>query len=603
MSETPSSDTTVLQPGIALPAQHSGSHPLPIGHYVQEYVVQALVGLGGFGIVYLARDTRLGRTVALKEYMPSALALRAQDHHVMLRSERHRETFDLGLRSFVNEAQLLAAFDQPSLVKVYRFWEENGTAYMVMPFYEGPTLKQWATEHTAPTQAWLQALLSPLMDALQVMHQQQCYHRDIAPDNIVLLNVPAQQSSTQQQMPRPVLLDFGAARQIIGDNAQSFTVIIKPGYAPIEQYADSESGTIKQGPWTDVYALCAVLYFCMVGKAPPPSANRLLSDGLVPAVDAGAGRYSPAFLKVIDQGLALHPEQRPQDMAALRALFDDARQELPLGGDLQPIQQQLAQAMQPAFLSSPAATPRRWPWVLAGTCALCLGGFAWWPGNQSESTPSQAEAVQTVISPSDVLAPISGSIPDPLPVLPVLPAASFSVHSALQDLVKSASAAIQVQAQTDKSTVRIGKDRLAFRVQSSQAGYVYVLLSGTDKSHLSLLFPNAIDSHNQIKAGQTLVLPRKNWRITAAGPSGVNHLLVMVSSSARDFSRLMDTHKKPQAIAEFDLQLAEQLWREQPSNSKNPLAGRVRCGTDGDCPADFGATLLEIEEVADIPSP
>jgi serine/threonine protein kinase len=602
MSETPSSDTTVLQPGTALPAQHSGSHPLPVGHYVQEYVVQALVGLGGFGIVYLARDTRLGRTVALKEYMPSLLALRAQDHHVMLRSERHRETFDLGLRSFVNEAQLLAAFDQPSLVKVYRFWEENGTAYMVMPFYEGPTLKQWATAHTAPTQAWLQALLSPLMDALQVMHQQQCYHRDIAPDNIVLLNLPAQQSSTQQQMPRPVLLDFGAARQIIGDNAQSFTVIIKPGYAPIEQYADSSFGNIKQGPWTDIYALCAVLYFCMVGKAPPPSANRLLSDGMVPAAEVGAGRYSPAFLNVIDQGLAVRPEQRPQDMAALRELFDAARQEPPLERDLRPIQQQLAQAMQPAFLSAPAATPTRWPWMVAGSFALGLGGLAWWLGNQS--APSRAEAAQAVVSPSDVLAPLPTKIPESVPdPLPPPPAATFSVQSVLQDLVKGASSAIKVQAQTDKSSVRIGKDRLAFRVQSSQAGYVYVLFSGTDKSHLSLLFPNAIDNHNQIKAGQTLVLPRKNWRITAAGPAGVNHLVVMVSRTARDFPGLIDAHNKPQAIAKFNLQLAEQLWREQPSNSQSPLAGQVRCGTDGVCPADFGAALLEIEEVADTHAP
>jgi serine/threonine protein kinase len=566
----------------------SSTEPLPIGHRVQEYVVEALVGLGGFGIVYLARDTRLGRTVALKEYMPLALAVRGQDHKVILRSERQRETFGLGLRSFVNEAQLLAAFDQPSLVKVYRFWEENGTAYMVMPFYEGPTLKQWAAEHTAPTQAWLQALLWPLIDALQVMHQQQCYHRDIAPDNIVLLSVPAQHGDTQQQLPRPVLLDFGAARQIIGDSVQSFTVIVKPGYAPIEQYADTESGTIKQGPWTDVYALCAVLYFCVAGKPPPPSANRLLSDGLVPAVDAGAGRYSHAFLNAIDQGLALRPEQRPQDMAALRVLFDATEQGLRPRDDAQPARQQLAHAMQPTFLVAPERRSP-WPWMLAGACALALGGVAWWLGNQS--APSGSEALQGVpASPDTPDTPASspGSINDPIPILSAEP---FNVQSALQDLVRGASPAIQVQAQTDQSTVRIGKDRLAFRVKSSQAGYVYVLLSGTDKSHLSLLFPNAIDRHNQIKAGQTLALPRKNWRITAAGPPGVNHLVVMVSSSEKDFSALIDARKRHQAIAEFDLQLIEQL---APSH---PLAGQVQCGTAVGCQSGYGATWLEIQEV------
>ena len=157
---------------------------LPLGHRLQEYVIEGLIGEGGFGIVYLARDTRLGRVVALKEYMPSSLATRAADHQVSVRSARHRETFELGLRSFVNEAQLLAAFDHPSLVKVYRFWEEHGTAYMVMPYYQGPTLKQWLTEHGArPDEAWLLSLLHPLIDALELMHHERCYHRDIAPDN------------------------------------------------------------------------------------------------------------------------------------------------------------------------------------------------------------------------------------------------------------------------------------------------------------------------------------------------------------------------------------------------------------------------------------
>ncbi len=141
---------------------------MPIGHALQEYVIEGLVGEGGFGIVYLARDTRLGRNVALKEYMPANLATRGANHTVSVRSERHRETFDLGLRSFVNEAQLLASFDHPSLVKVYRFWEANGTAYMVMPFYQGPTLKKWLPNWASRrTKRWLLALLAPMIDALE----------------------------------------------------------------------------------------------------------------------------------------------------------------------------------------------------------------------------------------------------------------------------------------------------------------------------------------------------------------------------------------------------------------------------------------------------
>ncbi len=220
-------------------AGHSGN-ALPVGHRLHEFEITGLVGEGGFGIVYLAHDTQLERTVAIKEYMPGSLATRAGDLSVTVKSERQRETFTLGMRSFVNEAKLLASFDHPALIKVYRFWEENGTAYMVMPYYQGPTLKTWLREQKqAPDEAWLKGMLGPLIDALEVIHADHCYHRDIAPDNILLLGPN-----------KPLLLDFGAARRVIGDATQALTVILKPGYAPVEQYAEVPS--MKQGPWTDV---------------------------------------------------------------------------------------------------------------------------------------------------------------------------------------------------------------------------------------------------------------------------------------------------------------------------------------------------------------
>lgn len=287
-------------------AGHSGN-ALPVGHKLHEFEITGLVGEGGFGIVYLARDTQLQRTVAIKEYMPSSLAARAPDLQVSVRSERHRETFNLGMRSFVNEARLLASFDHPALIKVYRFWEENSTAYMVMPYYQGPTLKSWLREQPRPPdEAWLKGMLAPLLDALEVIHADHCYHRDIAPDNILLLGPN-----------KPLLLDFGAARRVIGDATQALTVILKPGYAPVEQYAEVPS--MKQGPWTDVYALCAVLYAVIMGKAPPPSVGRMMKDDLVPISQAAAGRYSPPFLAAIDAGLVVHPDQRLRDVAELRA--------------------------------------------------------------------------------------------------------------------------------------------------------------------------------------------------------------------------------------------------------------------------------------------
>ena len=185
--------------------------------------------------------------MAVKEYMPSALAARSGGRPVQVKSARHRETFEAGLKSFVNEAKLLAQFDHPSLVKVYRFWEANGTAYMAMPFYEGVTLSDRLRAIDAPPdEAWLMRLLAPLTEALAVIHA----------ETLLPPRHRARQRHPAQRHGKPLLLDFGAARRVIGDMTQALTVILKPGYAPVEQYAEAPG--MKQGPWTDVYALAAV---------------------------------------------------------------------------------------------------------------------------------------------------------------------------------------------------------------------------------------------------------------------------------------------------------------------------------------------------------
>jgi serine/threonine protein kinase len=228
---------------------------------------------------------------------------------IVVKSDRHLDTFKAGLKSFVNEARLLARFDHPSLVKVYRFWEENGTAYMVMPFYEGPTLKTALAElGHVPSESELRTWLNPLLDALTVMHAAQCFHRDIAPDNILLT------------ASGPLLLDFGAARRVIGDMTHALTVVLKPGYAPIEQYGDV--ATMTQGAWTDLYALACVVYYAITGKTPMSSVERLMDDRLEPISVVATGRYSRAFLGAIDAALAVRPQDRPQNEARFRALLD-----------------------------------------------------------------------------------------------------------------------------------------------------------------------------------------------------------------------------------------------------------------------------------------
>ncbi|MFG6430880.1 serine/threonine protein kinase [Roseateles sp. LYH14W] len=294
----------------AAPADDSNSTllALPPGTRFGELEILGTLGVGGFGIVYLARDHSLEREVAIKEYMPSQFAQRDGRSQVSVRSLSMRDTFELGRRSFVNEAKLLARFDHPSLLKVYRFWEANGTAYMVMPRLVGQNLREARkTLPKPPAEAWARRVLDAVLGGLEALHAQQVWHRDVAPDNIFL---PADGSA-------PILLDFGAARQAIGDRTQVFTAILKPSFAPIEQYAEATS--LKQGPWTDFYALAAVMHELLTGHPPPPCTARAMGDELAPlAVDG----YSPAFLAALDWGLRVPPHQRPQSVAAWREVIE-----------------------------------------------------------------------------------------------------------------------------------------------------------------------------------------------------------------------------------------------------------------------------------------
>jgi formylglycine-generating enzyme required for sulfatase activity/serine/threonine protein kinase len=282
---------------------------LPPGYRLHEFVIESTLGEGGFGIVYLAHDVNLRRLVAIKEFMPAALATRSAGLTVVVKSEQHRDTFDAAKRSFINEAQLLAQFDHPALVKVLRFWEENGTAYMVMPHYRGVTLKNWVrTLGSKPSEAELLRLVDILLEPLEQLHARNIFHRDIAPDNILLL-----------ENGQPILLDFGAARQIIGDMTQALTVILKAGYAPMEQYADVPS--MRQGPWTDIYSFAAVLYFCVLGRPPPPAVGRMVNDSYEPISVRARGQYSQRFLAAIDRSLGVQPRERPANIAEFRRLL------------------------------------------------------------------------------------------------------------------------------------------------------------------------------------------------------------------------------------------------------------------------------------------
>ncbi|KAB2893106.1 MAG: serine/threonine protein kinase, partial [Burkholderiaceae bacterium] len=286
---------------------------LPVGTRLAEFEIQALLGVGGFGMVYQAFDHSLRRHVAIKEYMPSALAGRAQGQSLWVRTSSDELTFQAGLASFVNEARLLAQFDHPSLVKVFRFWEANNTAYMVMPLYVGMTFKQARAQmRTPPPEAWLRKVLWSVLDALRVLHDGQTLHRDISPDNIFL-----------QDNGPPVLLDLGAARHAINDQDRQHTAVLKVNYAPIEQYADGsgQGSGLPQGPWSDLYSLAAVVYGCLCNDTPLPATLRSIRDRMVrfPRVAKTVRRqfgveYSAPFVEAMAQALELQPEKRPQSI-------------------------------------------------------------------------------------------------------------------------------------------------------------------------------------------------------------------------------------------------------------------------------------------------
>ena len=302
IARTPASDF-----GDTLAVAPPGDSALPVGSRLRDYEIIRVIAEGDFAIVYLARDHSLQRMVAVKEYLPIAMASRrSHSAAIVVEPGHHAEPFDAGLKSFVAEARLLARFDHPSLVKVYRFWEDNGTAYMVMPFYEGPTLKTALAElGHVPGEGELRTWLRPILNAVAVLHEGQTWHQNIGPGEIVLTPTG------------PVLLGFGAAARAIGNLDHGPASALKPGFAALEQYGID--ATTAVGPWTDLYGLAAVLYDAIAGAPPQPAPERLAGDTLQPLLQVAAGLYSTGFLAAIDAALAVRPAERSRGHEQFRA--------------------------------------------------------------------------------------------------------------------------------------------------------------------------------------------------------------------------------------------------------------------------------------------
>ena len=281
-----------------------------------EFEIEEVLGHGGFGITYLAMDTHLQERVAIKEYLPNDLAVRASSATVRPKSASSNADFAAGLKAFLEEARLVARIRHTNVIRVRRFFEFQGTGYIVQDYEEGATLSQRLSKGPMP-EPELRAVLLKVLDGLEIVHERAILHRDIKPSNIMLRkdNVP-------------VLIDFGAARDFASRHSRSVTAIASPGYTPPEQFGIGG----EQGPWTDIYALGAVMYRCVTGKAPMDSLRRLRTDSLVPASNAAEGEYGPAFLELIDWMLKIDESERPASVKAVREALNDSDS----GGALHP---------------------------------------------------------------------------------------------------------------------------------------------------------------------------------------------------------------------------------------------------------------------------
>jgi serine/threonine protein kinase len=330
-----------------------------------SYRIVLVVGSGGFGITYEAEDLKLRTRVALKEYYPLDFGDRDSTMSVKPKSDRHAKTFQWGRSNFLQEARTLARFEHPSIVRVTRVFEANSTAYMVMRFEKGQSLDDWLDGlGRPPTQAELDRICTPLLDALQKMHAENFLHRDIAPDNIIV-----------RPDGTPVLLDFGAARRAVAEMSRTLTGVVKAGYSPHEQYS---SDSRLQGPWSDIFALGGTLYRAVTGKTPEEAALRVDEDRMAPATRAAKGEYRPEFLSAIDACLKVRHSERPRSVAQLRPLLlqggrPQAVREREPSKPRRPVSTPVSQPRKASALAQQPRQVRRWP-AVAGALLAIIGG-------------------------------------------------------------------------------------------------------------------------------------------------------------------------------------------------------------------------------------
>lgn len=286
---------------LRTPQQH-----LAPGTMLGPLRISALLGSGGSAFTYRGVDTTNNRDIAIKEYFPKRWSTRHRDGMVSASTDAFRPLFQAGLDRFIAEAEILARFRSPGIVRVERVFASMGTGYMQLTFLDGRTLAEWLeTRRAVPTQADIDRFAASLIASVEIIHGAGVLHCDIAPKNIML---------SADGM--PILIDFGSARLALSHQLREPAALVTPHYSPQELYNTSGQ---QRGPWTDIYAAAAVLR-AMIGAPPPPAPERALGEPLPSCQQLPAASvYRPGFLAAIDWGLAFRPAHRPKSMMEWRA--------------------------------------------------------------------------------------------------------------------------------------------------------------------------------------------------------------------------------------------------------------------------------------------
>ncbi len=482
------------------------------GYMVHWYRIEKILGQGGFGITYLAEDTNLNQRVAVKEYLPIEVAVREGDFSVHPVSENHSESFTWGLERFVEEARTLARFDHPNIVRVLSVFEMNNTAYMVMRYEQGRSLQQMLAKRATLEEGRLMGMLFPILEGLERVHAAGFVHRDVKPGNIYI-----------REDGSPVLLDFGSARQSLGEATRTLTTLVSPGYAPFEQYFSKSD---RQGPWTDVYGLGATFYRAVTGVAPMNAVDRSEGiikhqrDPLTPAAEVGAGRYSPHLLAAIDWAIRFHEDSRPQNIGEWRQALegqsappraDTGAAEAPtaVAGDVEAGTESVDLLLQPTAPTAPLKThaparkaPKKRRRVLVAALAAVVLLFIGLNGNEEPGNPAPAAETPPPASASadEPQAPATGDKTSPqvevLAAAPPAPARSFdppvSEFSAAQAPQSGDEASLAVAA-IPAAAAPTRKDTIADLLNDARADIEQLRLSTPPGN-------NALEKYRQVLA-------------------------------------------------------------------------------------------------------